>query len=348
MEKEMNKKEIPIMLCFDKNYVIPAAVATYSLLENANKEYFYKFYILHTDIPEKDQLKLNENLKEFKNICSMEFINMHNKFEDIWGKISVKLHFSKEVLYKLLVSSMFKEYDKLITTDVDVVFLGDISKSFEDFKVDDNYYYAGVKPLTSLEIYGNPYEKNYTNKEQRRLNSMCGGYIIYNLKNMRKDCIEEKFIKFLDKYNKKLVFAEQDVLNYIGYGKIKFLPLEYVTCSYFWELFEIKKLKKTKDRNYSKKEIEYAMNNPIQLHYASTEKPWKNINTYKSEEWFKYIVKTKYLKEYLLYLENSYKPSEPYINKSTLFRIKDYIKKDPLFFLKKEFYKKLVKRLQKK
>ena len=37
MEK---KTVIPIMTCFDKNYVIPAAVAFYSLLENASQEYF--------------------------------------------------------------------------------------------------------------------------------------------------------------------------------------------------------------------------------------------------------------------------------------------------------------------
>ncbi|MGX2983336.1 glycosyltransferase family 8 protein [Helicobacter sp. 23-1045] len=30
--------EIPIAFCFDKNYVIPAGVAFYSLLENAKRE----------------------------------------------------------------------------------------------------------------------------------------------------------------------------------------------------------------------------------------------------------------------------------------------------------------------
>ncbi len=31
------KKIIPMMFCFDQNYVIPAAVAFYSLLENHQK-----------------------------------------------------------------------------------------------------------------------------------------------------------------------------------------------------------------------------------------------------------------------------------------------------------------------
>ena len=32
------KIEIPIMFCFDKNYVIPASVAFYSLLEHAKRK----------------------------------------------------------------------------------------------------------------------------------------------------------------------------------------------------------------------------------------------------------------------------------------------------------------------
>ena len=44
------KKEIPIMFCFDKNYVIPAGVAFFSLMEHANQNYNYKFYILHSDM----------------------------------------------------------------------------------------------------------------------------------------------------------------------------------------------------------------------------------------------------------------------------------------------------------
>ena len=33
---------IPVVHCFDNNYVLPAAVAFYSLLENADSNYFYR------------------------------------------------------------------------------------------------------------------------------------------------------------------------------------------------------------------------------------------------------------------------------------------------------------------
>ena len=37
--------EIPLMFCFDNNYVTPAAVAFYSLLEHANKDFSYKLFV---------------------------------------------------------------------------------------------------------------------------------------------------------------------------------------------------------------------------------------------------------------------------------------------------------------
>ena len=75
------KKEIPIMFCFDKNYVIPASVAFYSLLQHANKNYKYIFYVLHSDIEEWQQKKLYATIEEFDN-CEIKFINMEHKLEN--------------------------------------------------------------------------------------------------------------------------------------------------------------------------------------------------------------------------------------------------------------------------
>ncbi|QRZ21893.1 hypothetical protein H9L11_11915 [Vibrio sp. sp1] len=52
---------IPIVHCFDNNYVIPAAVAFYSLLEKSDKNYKYQIYVLHEDITLLNQEKLKKN-----------------------------------------------------------------------------------------------------------------------------------------------------------------------------------------------------------------------------------------------------------------------------------------------
>lgn len=117
------------MQCFNDNYVIPACVSFYSMLENANSSHFYKLYVLHTDIKEENQKILHSIVLKFKN-ASLNFINMNHKFQDLFHKLKIKGHYSKEMLYKILAPSIFPQYDTIIITDVDVVFSGDISQCF--------------------------------------------------------------------------------------------------------------------------------------------------------------------------------------------------------------------------
>lgn len=380
----MNKKEIPLMFCFDNNYVIPAAVAFYSLLEHANKEYYYKLYVLHTDISLKNQEKLKENIKKFSEFSELIFVNMENKFEDLWATIGTKGHFSKEVMYKVLVASIFPIYDKIIVSDVDVVFLNDISESYFDLDVSEDYYLAGTKLIGKMKWYMDQYLQWFSEEEVEKLSGFCGGYIVFNLKKLREDHMEDKFIKCFETEGHRINQMEQDVLNLCCYPKTKRLPLKYVACSYMWDEYKTEKDKET-DIYYTKEEIEDAMTNTVQLHYATSTKPWKNVNSTKSEVWFEYLVKTNFLKEYLEKLpyqivlpedrineieqKNKEKIEEIIRNEITeevkksctiksrinrkfekyrLFRIIKYIIKNPLFFMKRSFYKKLKEKIEKK
>lgn len=122
-----NKSIIPIMHCFNDNYVIPASVSFLSMLENANPAYFYRLYVLHTDISKQNQSILNSVVSKSKN-ASLEFVDMNHKFENVFDRLKVKGHYAKEVLYKLLAPSIFPQYKQIIITDVDVVFSGDIAE----------------------------------------------------------------------------------------------------------------------------------------------------------------------------------------------------------------------------
>ena len=66
---------IPIMYCFDDNYAMPAAVAFLSMLEHADSRYFYKLYVLHSDITAKHREMLQTVVSAFPN-ASLEFMDM--------------------------------------------------------------------------------------------------------------------------------------------------------------------------------------------------------------------------------------------------------------------------------
>ena len=298
-----NKLEIPIMFCFDNNYVIPAGVAFYSLLENANKNYYYKFYVLHSDISLENQKKLIETVEQFKSIVDITFINMEHKFQDLWNTFKITGHFSKEVMYKVLVASIFPQYDKIITSDVDVVFLSDISDSYISFNTDKDIYIAGTKMIGKMNWYMSSYEANFTKEEIEKLSSFCGGYLVFNLKKIRQDDMESKFIECFKINGNRINQMEQDVLNLCCYPKIQQLPLKYVACSYLWDLFK-KEEDLLSDENYTKEEIIDAMENTVQLHFATSTKPWNTLDCTKAEEWFKYLVKTPFAKEFLSNIQN--------------------------------------------
>lgn len=380
----MNKQEIPLMFCFDNNYVIPAAVAFYSLLEHANRNYYYKLYILHTDISKRNQEKLIENVKEFSSFSELIFVDMENKFEELWEVISEKGHFSKEVMYKILVPSIFPIYDKIIVSDVDVVFLNDISESYFMIDKDEDYYLAGIKMIGKMQWYLEQLSNQFTKEEIEKLGGFCGGYIVFNLKKLREDNMEEKFVKCFEEEGYRINQMEQDVLNLCCYPKTKQLPLKYLACSYMWDEYKTEEDKET-DIHYSKEEIEDAMKNTVQLHYATSRKPWKNVDCTKSEVWFEYLMKTNFVKDYLEQLPNKIVLPEERIkeienNKKELiineigaqiaeevrksctlkakinrrfegkrwFRASKYVLKNPLFMLKRSFYKKLIEKIENK
>lgn len=292
--------EIPIMHCFDNNYVIPAAVSFYSMLEHADKQYDYRLFVLHSDITVQNQKKLKALVEAFGN-ASLEFIDMNHQYDEIWKTVKNTDHLSKEIIYKLTVSDLFPDYDKMIITDVDVVFLGDISPS--NFVFDDcpDAYYAGIRQInpdgTFLREYYNNYLRNFGEMGYQQL-KICGGYLVANLKKQREDGIVTAFLDYLKKNSRRLFQPEQDVINFCCKEKqISYLPLSYVVCSYMYDIC-VSDAVCCSDPYYTYREIKEAMDQPIQLHYATKVKPWNTPDSTKAEIWFDYLKKTEFYEDY--------------------------------------------------
>ncbi|MDD3237763.1 MAG: glycosyltransferase [Candidatus Gastranaerophilales bacterium] len=261
----MNNKIIPVMHCFDDNYALPASVSFYSMLDNADKNYNYKLYVLHTDITQENQKKLQETIAPFLN-ATLEFINMENKFDNLWKNLNIKGHYSKEMFYKFLPASIFPQYEKIIITDVDVVWLGDISKTYIDFDVNEDFYFAGCKGALKknswvYQCVKSNYEKNFSEEEQSQI-LVSAGYYIFNLSKMRRDNMGENFIDCATKNAYRIMQPEQDVINLCCYPKIKLMPLNSVVCTYVYDLYKTDEDFEN-DLIHTAQDIKDAMQHPI-------------------------------------------------------------------------------------
>ena len=286
------------MFCFNNEYTIPAAVAFRSLLENASKDYFYKLHVLHTDITSENQEKLQDIEVEFQRHASLEFLPMQNRFEDLWKKTRTKGHYSKEAFYKLIAPSLFPQYEKIIISDVDVVFLGDVSPSYFSFDPAEDIYVAGVGAVGKILYVLDDYKKDFSLEEISKL-VINAGYMVFNLNKMRKDNLESSFLKCAESDQLRLLQLENDVINLCCYPKIKFLPLKYMVCNYVYDLYNTDE-DFNNDKTFSRLELKEAMENPILLHYPDYKKPWRDMNCTKAEEWFKYVIKTPFSEEFRL------------------------------------------------
>lgn len=284
----MSNNLIPIMTCFNDNYVIPAGVCFYSLLKNSNCNNAFKIYVLNTDITPQNKSKLSELVGQFKN-ADIEFLDMGNKFENLFAKTKTKAHYSKEIYYKYLAPELFLQYDKIIITDVDVLFLSDISYDFCNFNVEDDYYLAACRPPYRKSSNVDFYKNEFTLEEKKRL-LYAGGYYIFNSKLMRKDNISNNLIEYTMNNLPRLKQPEQDVINLVCYGKIKTLPSNALVCTYAYQMYKNDDYRE--DVFYNEAQVKYSLENPVQLHYAGKQKPWNTPDCIKSEIWYEYLKQT--------------------------------------------------------
>lgn len=303
---------IPVMHCFDDNYVVPAAVAFFSMLENADPNHDYALYVLHSDISDLHKGKLKKTIEQFTN-ATLTFIDMEDKFSGLFTDTVHKGHYTQEMFYKFLAPSIFPQYDKIIIADVDVVYLGDVSREFIAFDVSDEVYFAGCQGLC-LEgswvhkYLVDEYRDDFSPEEIDKLTTGAG-YYIFNLNKMRKDGTQDRFIDLAISNSHRIRQPEQDVISLVCHPYIKLLSPNSVVCGFHYEMFS--KIEDAKhDLHYSEAQVRDALSNPIQLHFATNVKPWNDISCTRSEVWHSYLFRTEFARGYLDQLKSASKENK--------------------------------------
>ena len=211
-------KEIPIFFSTDDNYISYLDVAISSLIANASKDFNYRIIVLNTGIDANNVSRVRANERDGVKI---DFVDISREIERIKSKFKNVYHFSIVTYYRLFIASLFPQYDKVIYLDCDLVVLGDISKLYR-VELGDN-------------ILGAAPEQFVQNTAEFRKYAECAlgvdpdgyvnaGVLLMNLKQFRKDRIEEKFVSLITEHDFDLLDPDQAYLNYLCLGKIHVLP----------------------------------------------------------------------------------------------------------------------------
>lgn len=282
----METNIVSIALSTDDNYVEPAMVTITSILENRKKSTTYDFYILSSELKSENKQKL-ERLQTKCDKCRFVFIDMGGNFNN--ATVRAHGHITTAAYYRLLLPNLMKNLDKILYLDVDVIVLSDLSELFNTNI--DNYYLAAVKGYNST-LMNNYARRNGLSSYSEVLNIpsmdqyVNSGVMLMNLKLMREENLEERFVKFVERNhgkNRLGLCHDQDVINAVCYGKIYFLSLKYNAMQHYADKYE--KIQSLQDA-YSKGEWEEAYKNPKIIHYSGPQKPWNNKKNINSDIWW--------------------------------------------------------------
>ena len=256
----MKKNIVPIAFAFDNNLVIPACICISSLLMNARPDTFYDIFILHSPKEELTKEKL-DLLPHYYSNCRLQYRKVDATFDDAFEIRGI----TTPTYYRLLIPDLIPEYDKVIYSDVDVIFRMDLSQLYQSDLA--GYLLAATKDLgLNLSKEGKEYIVSTLGLIQG--NYLQAGFIIMNNALMRKDK-KEKQLKALAK--QKYKHQDQDILNIACQGKVLYLPPCYnmTNYSYNYMLHNYDMV----ETLYTDEEIRFALSHG-NIHYNG-QKPWK-------------------------------------------------------------------------
>lgn len=284
------KRVVPIVFSFDENLQYPACIALASLLLNANANTFYDIYILY---PQGVKLNKELSLKLESDFCScrVQYREVDTTFNNSFETRGI----TTPAYYRLLIPELIAQYDKVLYSDVDVIFRDDLSDIYFNTDMDD-YYVAGVDSIAHMI----PDLKQYYEQDRKATpeGNIYSGNLIINSKKMREDGIVDRFREHVDK---KYKFQDMDIINLVCKGKIKYLPPSFCYTTYISD-FAVNNREALRTV-WSEEEIQEAQDRGI-VHYNG-QKPWKGacINF---DIWWEYYRKSPFYdaKYYYHFFEN--------------------------------------------
>ena len=144
LTKKMNI--IPIAFSINDNYAYQLIVLLTSILYNSSPNTFFIFYILLA--PDLNQTKINKllGLKEIYKNYKMVLINMKDKYSEY----SSGHYKTAAVFYRLYLSNLISDFDKIIYLDIDTI----VHKDLNDlYKINMGNYYLMEQEILLVQVF---------------------------------------------------------------------------------------------------------------------------------------------------------------------------------------------------
>ncbi len=290
---------INVGIACDENYSKYAGVVIASVLSNSKQDDTLCFYILTDGLSENIKAEILK-LKEIKD-CEIKFITLEEKLFEAYKSIKTHSYIPICTFYRLKLSSILPDVDKIIYLDCDVV----VNKSLNELYNSDlgENIVGGVRDINRRMLKRNP---SYVN----------AGMLVMDLKKIREQNIEDEFLNWTKNHIDTIKMGDQEIINEVLKGRIQILD----------DRWNVQSSNFTNRSSYTK--------NPWIIHYVSKRKPWHfGSFSYHKNYYFKYLQLTPWA---LTDEDKKY-----WYNKNKSASFWGYLKYRPFFMFRPMFYKAL-------
>ena len=294
IEPAFKDQNIVIAVSSSDEYSPYLCVYLQSLKEHADQNKNYDIVIFERNIEQRTKDIIVNHIAT--NNISIRYYNPMQFFKNCKLFISHE-YFKEECYFRLASPLIFRNYDKVIFTDLDLILCDDILK-LGDFNLDSNPIACCSEQLwpelymCNCSIY-NINIKNYTDnilKLKTPYDYFNTGVCIFNVKKCNEENSFENLLNEIK--NNHFLYQEQCAINKYFKGRIYKLPEN-------WNYELEHNLMQNKNnikiyKIYKEKEKDAKI-----LHFLGRFKPWINPKEYKAEVWWSYARKTPFYEEIL-------------------------------------------------
>ena len=218
---------IPVFLSADNNYAPFVATTMASILDNTKS--FIEFYVLDGGITKVNREKIiSLNFNNF----SVEFLEID--FDKYFKDFKETPNITKSMYSRFLIPYLKPSINKAIYSDVDVVFLDDVKKMYDE-ELDDYALGAVFEEFAEGDV-------NYAKRKRTNISAkhkyFSSGNLIIDCKKWREQNILDKLLQIGHEYQDSLVEPDMDILNKFFDSNYKILPPKYCWINQNYEFFE--------------------------------------------------------------------------------------------------------------
>lgn len=306
----MSMMTVPIVFAIDQHVVMQCGVTITSLLLNAKEGTFYEIYILFegSKLDREHRDVLAEAFSTSQH-CRLSFVDVGDVFADSEG-LAVG-HITTATYFRLAIPTLLPQYDKVIYSDIDIVFQQDLSDLYQESLKHDELLAAALDLSIDREIYfDSPMVRAIGKDSSSYFNA---GFLVMNSRRLRQEEIQTQLSHHARiKYEQN----DQDVLNIVCGGDVQVLSSLYNFqpshfSSYLWG-------RKKSDLAFD------AYFRGANLHYTGPEKPWNSLQCVASDAWWHYYRQSPFFED-SFYFKRQYEQIESSRNDYRQKSIKDLL-----------------------